>query len=148
MKNERGFTLVELLVAIGIMSVLAVVLGGVVQQMAAVPEQSNDQVEALHAVQNTIHWIGKDAVSAKSAVGGNSLVLTFPDNSQITYQKQGSDLYRYLNGENISIARNVTELNFTVENRTITIDITAAPESRWDISESQIYQVAMRPSGT
>jgi prepilin-type N-terminal cleavage/methylation domain-containing protein len=148
MKNERGFTLVEILVTIGIMGVLAMVLGGVVQQMATVPEKSNDQVDALHAVQNAIQWIGKDAVAAKSAVGGDSLVLTFPDNSEITYQKQGSDLYRYLNGDNISIARDVTDLNFTVNNRTITINITAAPESRWNISENQVYQVAMRPSGT
>lgn len=130
------------------MGILAVVLGTVVQQMATVPEKGNDQVEALHAVQNAVHWVGTDAVSAQSAVGGSSLVLTFPDSSVITYQEQGNDLYRYCNGENITIARSITKLNFTVSNRTITMDITAAPESQWNISENQVYQVVMRPSGT
>jgi prepilin-type N-terminal cleavage/methylation domain-containing protein len=148
MRNERGFTLIETLITITIMGILAVVLGTVVQQMAAVPEKGNDQVEALHAVQNAVHWVGTDAVSAQSAIGGSSLVLTFPDSSVITYEKQGNDLYRYSNGENISIARSITQLNFTVSNRTITMDITAAPESQWNISENQVYQVVMRPSGT
>lgn len=148
MKNERGFTLVELIVTIGIMGMLAMVLGMVVQQFASVPEKSNDQVEALHAVQNAIQWVGTDGVAAQSAVGGNSLVLTFPDNSQVTYEKQGTDLYRYSQGGSVSIARNITNLSFTVSSRTIVMNITAAPDSRWNTGENQIYQVSMRPSGT
>lgn len=148
MRNERGFTLVELLITFAITGVLSVVLGVVVQQMAAVPEKSNDQVEALHAVQNAIHWVGKDTVSAQSAVGGSSLILTFPDNSEITYEKQGNDLYRFTSDEQLFIARAITDLTFSISDRTISMNITAAPEGQWNINENQIYQVMMRPSGS
>lgn len=148
MKGERGYTLVEMLVTLVIIGTIAGVLGFVVQQIATVPEKSNDQVAALHALQNVIHWVGQDAESAASATGGESLSLTFPDDTEVSYELSGTALNRFYNGESQTVATNITSLSFTVSDRVISMTITAAPESRWDISESQTYQVAMRPSGT
>ena len=151
MNGERGFTLVEMLVSIVITGAIALVLGMVVQQMVSVPEKSSDQVAALHDLQNTAHWLGIDVLAAESASiagNGDSLNLTLPDTSVIRYLRSGDTLYRYDNGGYITLARNITSMDFTVDDRLITVDITAAPDSRWDISENRIYQIAMRPTGT
>src|SRR4030042_566461 len=147
MRGERGFTIVELLIATAIIGCIATVLGLVVQQIAAVPERGDDQVEALHAVQNAAHWVGLDGQTAKSAEGGISLILTLPDESVISYSRLGDTLYRNDSGGNRTIARNISGLDFTVDGRIITMNIIAAPDSRWDISENKTYQISMRPAG-
>jgi prepilin-type N-terminal cleavage/methylation domain-containing protein len=148
MKSERGYSMVEFLVAVTIVAILAVVLGVAIPQMTSIPEKGQNQVDALHALQNVIHWVGMDAGSAKSAVVGDSLTLTMPDDSVISYEKTGNILYRHSGSESTAVARNITEMNFTIDNRMITMSITAVPEGRFDIGESRTYQVVMRPSGT
>jgi prepilin-type N-terminal cleavage/methylation domain-containing protein len=147
MKGERGYTLVETLLAIAITGFIATVLGLTVQQVAFVPEQGNDQVDALHAVQNAAHWVGLDGQTAASASGGSSLNLTLPDNSVIIYTLSGDSLLRDDGSANRTIAEDISSVNFTVEGRVITMNIAAAPASRWDVSENQTYQIYMRPTG-
>ena len=148
MNGERGYTFVELMLAILITGVIAMVLGMVVQQMVTVPEQSNDQVQTLHALQNAIHFIGLDAGSAESATGGNTLTLTMPDDIVISYERSGNVLCRYIDDKEQFIATGIISMNFTVSDRTVYMSITAAPEGRWDISKSRNYQIAMRPTGS
>lgn len=147
MKGEWGYTLVELIVAIAITGFITAALGLVVQQIVTVPERGNDQVAALHAVQNVAHWVSLDGQTAKSASGGGSLTLTLPNDSVISYTLTGDELHRIYSGANQTIAKDITSVNFTVLGRVITMDITAAPESRWNISENQTYQIYMRPTG-
>lgn len=136
------------MVALTIISILVVVTGVVIPQMTTIPEKGEIQVDALHSVQNALHWVSLDTGSAESAVGGDNLTLTMPDESVITYKVVGNTLYRYIGGSSQVIAEDITGLAFTVSDRTVSMNVTAAPESRWDISESHIYQVVMRPSGT
>jgi len=136
------------MVGITILGILAILLGVAIPQMTSIPEKGENQVDALHALQNAIHWVSYDTVSAKSAVGGAGLTLTMPDDSVVSYTKTGDILYRNIGGESNAVARHVTDLNFSVSERLVTMNITAKPESRWDISETRTYQVAMRPSGT
>jgi prepilin-type N-terminal cleavage/methylation domain-containing protein len=147
LKSRRGYTIAEFMVAMTIIGILAVVLGVVMPQMTSIPEKGENQMDALHSLQSAIHYVSLDAGSAVSAVGGGSLTLTMPDDSVISYTKTGDILYRNGDGANQTVARNITGLNFTVDERLVTMDITAAPEGRWDISESRIYRIAMRPSG-
>lgn len=148
MKNERGYSLVEFLVALTIIGILAVMLGVAFPQMSSVPEKGQNQADALHALQNVIHWVSQDAGSAKSAVVGDSLTLTMPDDSVVSYTKTGDVLYRHHGSESTMVAQNITSLSFAKSSRLITMSITAMPDSRWNISESRTYQIAMRPSGT
>jgi prepilin-type N-terminal cleavage/methylation domain-containing protein len=146
MKGERGYTLVELMIAIAIAGFVTVVLGLVVQQTVTVPERGSDQVNALHALQNAAHWVSLDGQAAKSASGGNGLTLTLTDNSSVSYVLDGSELHRIDGSSDRTIARNIASTSFSVEGRLITMNIIAAPDSRWDISENGTYQISMRPA--
>jgi type II secretory pathway pseudopilin PulG len=147
MKGERGYTLVEALIAIAITGFLVTVLGMVVQQMVTVPERANDQLDAIHPVQNAAHWLTLDGQTAQSAVGGSSLTLTLPNEGTITYTLSGDKLYRLYGSSNRTMAGNVASANFTVQDRVIYMTIVTVPDSRWDISENYTYQAYMRPEG-
>jgi prepilin-type N-terminal cleavage/methylation domain-containing protein len=146
MKVERGYTLVELIMAIAITGFLTATLGLVVQQTVTVPERGDDQVNARHAIQNAAHWVSLDGQTAKSASGGSGLALTLPDDSSLSYILYGDELHRVSGSSNRTIARGIASASFSVEGRLITMNITAAPDSRWDMSESGTYQINMRPT--
>ena len=135
------------MIAIAITGFLVTVLGMVVQQMVTVPERGNDQVDAIHSVQNAAHWMALDGQMAISASGGSDLIMTLPNGAVISYALSGTDLLRTYNSENRTIAEDVSSINFTVQGRVIYMTIVAAPNSRWDVSENQTYQVYMRPTG-
>jgi type II secretory pathway pseudopilin PulG len=147
-KTQKGISMVEVLVAVAVTGIMAVLIGVIAPQMTSIPEKGGAQMDALHDLQNAIHWIGMDAGSAQTAVGGSSLTLTMPDDSVITYTRTGDTLYRNILDENQPVARSISALNITVIDRMITLEITAAPDNRWGLIESRTYQVAMRPSGT
>lgn len=147
MKGERGYTLVEALIAIAITGFLVTVLGLAVQQVVTVPERGGDQVDALHNVQNAAHWVALDGQMALSATGGDNLTLTLPSGSVIFYSLNDTDLRRDYGTGNQTIATDITSVSFSVQDKVISMTIVATPpDSRWDISENRTYQVCMRPT--
>jgi type II secretory pathway pseudopilin PulG len=147
MKGERGYTLLEALIAIAITGFLVMVLGLVVQQMVTVPERGDDQVDAMHSVQNAAHWVTLDGQMAISAIGGSDLTMTLPSGAVISYALTGTDLQRSYGSANRTVAEDVSSIIFTVQGRVIYMTIIAAPSSRWGVSENQTYRVFMRPTG-
>jgi len=146
MKGERGFTLVELMLTIGITGFLITALGLVVQQTVTLPERGGDQASALHALQNAAHWVSLDGQTAKAASGGSGLTLTLPDDASVSYVLVGDDLHRIDASSNRIVAQGIASTSYSVEGHLITMNITAAPDSRWDISEAGTYQITMRPT--
>lgn len=147
MKLEHGYTLVEAMIAIAITGFLVTAIGMVVQLMTSVPERGSDQVNALHSIQNAAHWVTMDGQMASSATGGDSLILTLPDASTISYLRYGTELNRLYGSDNQTVAEDVASVNFTVQDKFIYMTIVATPSSRWDISENKTYRVYMRPTG-
>lgn len=147
MNGQKGYTLVELMIALAVTGVIATVLGLAVQQIVTVPEQNNDKIAAVHAVQNAGHWVGLDGQTATGATGGSSLTLTLADNSTVSYILYGDELHRVNGSSNRTIARDISSASFSVAGNMITMDIESTPGSRWNISENGTYQVCMRPTG-
>lgn len=147
MKGQRGYTLVESLIAIAITGFIVTVLGMVVQQMVVVPERGDDQLDAIHPMQNAAHWLTLDGQMASTAIGGSNLTLNLPNTVTIRYIRYGTHLFRYCGSNNQTIADNVASANFSVINKVIYMTIVTVPDSRWNnISENFTYRAYMRPS--
>jgi len=146
MKGQRGFTLVELLIATAIMGVVFGGLGEALHQVVTIPEYGNDRLTALHELQNVAHWVNLDGQMAQSATGGDELVLTMPNNSSIIYALDGTNLIRGTGNAIWTVAKNITAINFSVQDRYVTMDITSSPAGRWGVSENETYKVYLRPT--
>ena len=146
MKGERGFSLVELLVATTITGLVVSGLGTAIYQIITVTEYGNDRLTATHELQHVAHWFSLDGQRATTANSDNELVLTLSGDSSVTYTVVGTELYRTAGGSNMTLAQNITSANFSVENRTITMAITSSPQGRWNVSENGTYKVYLRPT--
>ena len=146
MKQEQGFTLIELLIVTAITGLIIGVLGTAAYQIVTIPEYGNDRITAMHELQNVAHWVSFDGQMAKTASGGNELILTLPDDSLISYTVNGTALLRTAGSSNRTLAQNITSANFSVQNRYITMDITSSPAGRWSVSEQGTYKVYLRPT--
>jgi len=144
MKWQRGFTLVELIVSTAITGLIISGLGTAIYQIITVTEYGNDRLTAMHELQNVAHWFSLDGQRASAASGGSELVLTLSDDLSVTYTVVGTELYRTADSSNMTLARNITSANFSVENRFITMTITSSPQGRWGVSENGTYKVYRR----
>jgi prepilin-type N-terminal cleavage/methylation domain-containing protein len=162
MKSEKGFTLPELLVTVAITGLIVGFLGTMVYQMLTVTEYGGDKMTATHELQNAANWVSYDSQMAKTASGGSELVLLLPDSSQVTYELVGTELLRNEGGSQMTLARNISAVEFSVEERTehvtagvfsedrrlriITMNVTSAPEGRSNITEERQYKICLRPT--
>ena len=147
MKRQQGFMLLELMITVAITGLMAVFLVTAIHQMITVTERGNDRMAARHDLRNAAHWVTRDGQMAETAGGGNELVLTLPGgSSNITYAVVGSELRRIAGGSERIVARNISSISFSVQNRIITMNITSSPQGRLNVSEQATYKIRLRPT--
>ncbi len=118
-----------------------------INQIINVTEYGNDRLVAMHELQNAAHWFNLDGQKASSANVNSELLLTISANTSITYALAGTELQRTGGGSPMTLARNISSANFSIENRVITMSITSSPEGRTDAGEHGTYKVSLRPAG-
>jgi len=148
MNDQRGMTMVELVMAIATTGIIVVFLGTAIYQIITVSGYGNDRLTATHELENVAHWFNIDGQGAKTAEVGSTLELTMTDNSSITYTLSGTEMLRSAAGYEMTLARNISDANFTINNRVVTMSLTAVPPGRYGVSENGTYQVYLRPAET
>ncbi len=146
MNNQKGMTMVELVVAIATTGIIVVFLGTAIHQIITVSGYGNDRLTAGHELQNAAYWFNADVPGAKTATGGTTLALTMGDNSSITYTLSGTEMRRAAGGNQMTLARNITAAHFSIDSRVVTMSLTATPPGRYDVSENGTCRALLRPA--
>ena len=105
-KNQRGFTLVEMMVALAIISFVSLGATMANAQILAQTARNNDYTTATRQALNAVHWISRDAQMSHSINGSSgfpdaeNLVITWTqwDNTEHTavYSVQSNQLKRII----------------------------------------------------
>src|SRR4030042_5758574 len=74
-KQEIGFTIIELMIAISIMALASVAASMAIYQVFGGTENNNNRMTALHQVQNAGYWISRDTQMAISVNTTDSLAF-------------------------------------------------------------------------
>jgi len=173
-RGQRGFTLVELLASLGIVSVMVTLVGAGVFQAITFSERANYRSLAQRETRNALHWTTRDIPMAQASievvdgaapvylVGGAPLVssVTFtwkdvfadpdpPILHSLKYEVSGGrELVRtYDLGPTTIIGRSISSLSFSRTGRLITVTIIAQPVNRFQATDQKTLTVMMRGNG-
>ncbi len=78
MHSQKGFTLLEVMIAIAVTGILGASVAGAISQLWNAYAVSKNHVIAINQVENAIYWIGRDVRMSQSIglSGGNGFPLT------------------------------------------------------------------------
>ncbi len=102
-KNRMGFTLIEVILAIALTSIITGGITSAIFQVFSQNTRSTAHMTAVKQVENAVHWISRDAQMAQSVVTGDDpetdfLILTWTEwnntVNQVTYTIVDSELKR------------------------------------------------------
>lgn len=146
MRSQRGFTLVEVLLAVAILGIVGSLVGTSLVNIVDMTDYGNRSLTADNDLQKAAYWFNLDTQAAVSAnAAGASLTLTLPDASTISYAHSSADLQRTAGTASSTLAHNVSALVFTASGHTVSMDITTSLAGRTPVSFQQVYQASMRP---
>jgi prepilin-type N-terminal cleavage/methylation domain-containing protein len=93
-KNESGYTLIELLISITLITVTVAIAGAVIFQVLRGTNSNSDRMTAVHQVQNAGFWISRDAQMAVSVNTTDELsVPEFLHLGWTEWDDEGSPIY-------------------------------------------------------
>ncbi len=166
--RQKGFTLVELLVALAVGSLVIMGAFGVIYQVVWGTSRTNSQVVALTDVHYAALQLKKDLIMAQTTdltdgVPQNSATLSWTDYTSPSEEfgweedRDHSSAYNLLSDgvlqrtydETITsiVGRNITSLNFTRNGRVINVVITATKGDVTPRSETLEFSVYLRGMG-
>jgi len=162
-KGQRGYTMIELLVAVAIFGLISSGVAYTVMQMLKVNASSNNSVTAIRQVQNVGYWVSRDAHQAQIISdeddptttevvelltvewiewdGTVNTIVYFTDDEQVkrVVDRNGST-------EEYTIARFITLADFVLDDddRLLTVTVTATVGGFQQVEETRVYEVIRR----
>lgn len=168
-RSERGFTLIEILIATAIVTLITGAATMSIFQVVRGAERSNEHITAICQVQNAGYWVSRDVQRAQQVTTDN---LTLPDfvivtwtdwdsndNHQVVYTLEdmsGSTLKKLQRSESINggapnttfVAQYIdperTNCEFVNGQLTFTVTATVSLGSL-EKSETRVFEVLPRP---
>jgi len=165
-KNQKGFTLIELIVVIAITGLIITAVTVTIFQLFSISARSDNHMLAVRQVQNAGYWISHDAQMAWSVEPADEsvdepdgtrfpLTLTWIDwdgtMNEITYALVGGELQRSHsisgNTETSIVAQYIdsTQTICQFANGKLTLTVTATVGGWQPASETRTYEVIPRP---
>lgn len=173
--SQKGFTLLEILVAMAVSGLLLTGVVGAIFQTLRITAESRLQITALEDIKNVAYWVGKDMVSANATnlVSGGPAVsnLTLqwtnypyaasgnfaPVNHSVSYTQPSAEIIngveykiirRYYDSDPATIVgRHISAIQFSRAGNIITAVITSSPEGS-KTAEQRTYQFYLQPKGS
>lgn len=159
-RSQRGFTLVEFLVAVAITSTIGSAVTTGIRQVFTNHARSTAHMAAIADVENAIQWLNRDVQQAQvldlGEIGGLPLNLTWVDwggvVNQVTYTLEGSELKRaYSTGgapSTIVVARhvdsNLADTNFAFDFGVFSFRITSYLGGSTLTAETRVGEIIPR----
>ncbi len=153
-RRQDGFTLVEVLIALGIAALITSTIGTAIFQILDRSARGGETVRALNDIQNAGQWLYLDGERAETTglIENDppvaSMVLNWVADGQshtASYSISGTELVRDHNGTVTTVARYVSNADFSISNRLITVNLTSTPGST-GASKDITYNVWLRPN--
>jgi type II secretory pathway pseudopilin PulG len=166
-KDQRGITIVELLVALTIIGFVASGVAMAISQMFSVHASATNRVTAIREVQNAGYWVSHDAHMAQSIIDEDDeettgveelLILSWIEwdgtMNKVTYTIVNGELIRTIvkNGDTTvsMVAQFIksSETSFVLDEnkRFLTATLTAEVGGFKQASETRVYEIIPRPS--
>lgn len=135
--REDGFTLPEIAIVVGILSLGTALVGGGVFESLSVQRFWGDKVEATRELRHAQSWFAGDALSAKeinlvdNAPPVNTVTLAWTSAAGVprgaSYSLSGTNLVRVFNGNQTILAQEVVSVGFSRSGRVLnfTIEVSA-----------------------
>ena len=161
--NQRGFTLIEMLIAIAIAGLIISSIAAVIMQTVTVSAADSKRMEAVKQVENALHWIDRDAqMTSRNSLNTNNPTLpNFPlklswinfDGEQhaVTYSIVSGVLQRSesVNGGTASVSSIAQHIvaassNYTFDGRVLIVNLTSTTVGFGSASESRTLYVIPR----
>ena len=154
LRKQGGFTLVEILIALGIAAMITTALGTAIFQILDRTAKGGETVRALNDIQNAGQWLYLDGERAETTdliendPPVSSMVLNWVTDGvshTARYTISGTELERDHNGVVTTVARYVSNVDFSISNRLITVNMTSTPGST-GASKDITYNIWLRPN--
>jgi type II secretory pathway component PulJ len=167
-KYQRGITLIELMVAMCIASLIIGAITMTIFQVLIYPAQSSNHMTAVKQVENAIHWMRRDVVQAQliepSGSSGFPLKLTWIDwnntKNEVTYSLFNNKFQRayVIYDADDTVTDNQTRIvaeyiegdsamtNCQVVGNVLTFKISADVTGFMDSNETRQVEIVARPA--
>ncbi len=156
--GQRGATLLELLHGAAISAVIVVGLVALISREFQGSAVANTSITAAQEISMAARMLNEDGMMAESSdlVQGaspvNSLTMTWTDRSNFanlphssSYYLEGTDLRRDHNGSVMTVARDISSIEFSQEGDLLTVSISCTPQWGTARTVSKTYRVYLRP---
>jgi prepilin-type N-terminal cleavage/methylation domain-containing protein len=156
--SQKGFTLIELVVSLGIAGMISAVIIASVFHTYSVSRSSRDQTTGVLQVQTAGLWISRDAKMAVDTVPADAAAgildtLTLQWTNQyddvntdhtVQYYLSGTELKRDYDGVVATVSRYISDVDFSRNGSVITAVITSTPDDVQEQIEKATYYVTIR----
>jgi prepilin-type N-terminal cleavage/methylation domain-containing protein len=132
-RSSSGFTLVEVMVALGILTLIFTFFGSAVFQVLSTQRGWQDDVEAIRTLRHAGSLFAGDALNAETtsltdpAAPVSSVTLNWNDSNNVahtsTYSLSGDLLSRDYDGASRIAAEGVTSAGFSLSGKLVTFDL-------------------------